>query len=84
MVEWSNLKIGDKVKIVSWPLEYPKEKLHQDTIEFYEWLIKTQAIFTITEIDDFGMPIGTLSRVVDEKEQGEFLTLNHGGIELLE
>lgn len=50
---WRNLKIGDRVRVVAWPAELDEGCLHEETREFYEWLIATGSLLEIVEIDDW-------------------------------
>ncbi len=78
---WHDLRIGDQVRLVAWPNELHKSKMHADTQELYEWLIDTQSVLTIVDIDATGLPYGHVRRVVNGVEQSEYLALNHGGLQ---
>lgn len=80
---WRTLKVGDKVRVVSWPPELQQDLLHEDTRTFYEWLIETQSVLRISEIDSFGLPYGDLWKTVDGKRYYEKVIVNHGGLELI-
>jgi hypothetical protein len=80
---WRDLHIGDKVRIIDWPQEMHKERLHEDTRELYEWLIETKRVLTIITIDEWGLPYGEIVRSVDSIEYHESLALNHGGLEIV-
>lgn len=80
---WRSLNVEDKVRVVAWPQELHRDKLHNETCEFYEWLIATNAVLTIVRIDDCGLPWGKLRRIVDGVEGWESVALNHGGLELV-
>jgi len=60
-----------------------EDRLHQETQEFYRWLIDTKSLLTIVEIDELGMPWGELRRVVNGVEHFERLLLNHAGLKVV-
>lgn len=82
---WRTLRIGDQVKIVEWPVEYPRDRLHPDTVELYEWLIETGAALTIVGVDEDEpkMPWGEVCRFHNGSDAWESVGLNHGGLEIV-
>jgi hypothetical protein len=81
---WRTLKVGDKVRVVHWPEELHEEQMHKETFELYTWLIDTQSVLTIVEIDAWGWPEGRICRVVNGVDQSEYIHLNHSGLEIVE
>ena len=80
---WKTLTIGDKVRIVTWPIELNKDLLHAETIGTYEWLVTSGEILTIDKIDECGLPFGRVSRSLATARLWEFVALNHSGIEIV-
>lgn len=81
---WRTLKVGDRVRILSWPQEMHRDRLDCGTQELYDWLIDTQTVLIITSIDYAGLPYVEINRIVDGTERFEYLALNHGSIGLVE
>lgn len=81
MLDWQNLRLGDRVVISEWPPELHKEKLHAETIELYEWLIASKRPLTVVKVDMFGIPYGRVEREVNIVE---YLGLNHGGLQYIQ
>lgn len=80
---WHHLTIGDRVRVVAWPPEMRRELLHPETLEFYQWLVDTRSILEVTSVDETGLPWGSLTRLMDGKEQYESVILNHGSLEFV-
>ena len=80
---WRSLKVGDRVRVVAWPAELDEGYLHEETREFYEWLIATGSILEIVEIDDWDLPFGEIGRSVDGVELYDKVALNHGCLEVV-
>jgi hypothetical protein len=59
---WKSLKVGDSVRLVTWPSELYPDRCHRETIEFYNWLLSSGNALTIEEVDENGMPWGTVVR----------------------
>ncbi len=81
---WHALKVGDKVKVGEWPQELREETLHEETRELYRWLIETNSILTVVKMDECGLPLGEIVRIVNGVETFETLLLNHGGLEIVQ
>ena len=79
---WRELRIGDSVQVVSWPVELVRERLHRETIELYEWLIETGTQLIVKKVDHLGIPYGQVHREDDVGEVYEYIGLNHSGIRL--
>ena len=79
---WRELRIGDHVQVVSWPVELVRERLHRETIELYEWLLETGTKLIVKKFDHLGIPYGEVRRKrKDEiREVYEYIGLNHSGI----
>jgi len=80
---WRDLRVGDRVTIIDWPIEYPRERLHPETQELYEWLIGSGTPLEIVEINRDAFPVGRVDRNSDGELMVEYLTLDHGGLQLL-
>lgn len=82
--KWRQLKVGDKVRVVSWPRELSRTRMHTETVELYELLIASQILLTVSDIDESGIPTGTTA-IADEKgDRTEYLLLNHSGIQVVQ
>lgn len=79
---WRTLKVGDRVRVVAWPPELHRDRLHRETIALYEWLVDAGSELTISRIDSFGLPYGRVCRVADGVEYREEIALNHSEIEV--
>ena len=80
---WRNLNIGDKVRVTEWPSDMHRDRLHAESQELLDWLIDTQSVLTVTEIDSFGLPFGEIARMVNGNEQFEYWGLNHEGLDII-
>ena len=78
---WRTLMIDDRVRVIEWPAELREDELAPETRDLYRWLVETGAVLKIVKIDEFGLPQGEVSRVVNGERQWEFLLLNHSGLQ---
>ena len=82
---WEQIQIGDRVRVTGWPPEFSRERLHEETIAFYEYLIESEAVLDVVRKDDFGIPYGELHIVqVDGSECWHEVGLNHGCVEVVD
>jgi len=77
---WRELRIGDRVQVVSWPEELVRERLHRETIELYEWLLETGTYLIVEKFDHLGIPYGKVLREDEIGQVHEYAGLNHSGI----
>lgn len=80
-VEWQELNIGDRVRVTSWPSELSRDRMHQETVAFYDWLIETGAVLEVVNRDHLGIPYGEAHITDNGTERWETIGLNHGAIE---
>lgn len=80
---WRNLRIGDRVRVVSWPLGLDQNLMSEELRDLYMWLIATQQTLTITKIDHIGLPWGEIIIVLDGEEHVHQFALDHGGLEVV-
>jgi hypothetical protein len=80
---WRDLRVGNQVRVISWPEALHVDRLHSATRDLYQWLIGTGDILTIVESDEYSVPYGHLIRRVDGVEQYECVALNHSGRETI-
>lgn len=80
---WRELQVGDRVQFVHFPCEFSDDEytMHDETREAYRHLIETNAILTISKLDDDGYPWVSFE-IADQQNQVEYhsLMLNHDGI----
>jgi hypothetical protein len=80
---WQSLSIGDKVRVVKWPTELIRDRMHRETSELYDWLIENRCMLTIVEKDFWRLPYWKICRSEGGIEFTEYLALNHDGIEVV-
>jgi hypothetical protein len=77
------LQVGDRVRVVAWPPEFERSRLHAETTRFYERVIEEGIVLKVSRIDDFGVPYGDVMVVTDGIEEWHSVGLNHSEVEVV-
>lgn len=79
-VDWKQLKIGDVVRVYSWPIELVRERLHPSTQRIYDDVILRSLTLEVVRIDHIGIPYGKVD-LGEASNCSEYVALNHSRIE---
>ncbi len=73
--------VGDHVRVIGWPPEFHRERLHPETVTFYERIIKERIVLEVSRIDHFGIAYADVMIVCGGEEQWHSIALNHSAVE---
>lgn len=77
--QWQDLRLGDRIHFIEWPVELKRANLHEETVKLYDWLIESGEELCVVEIGKDGIPVARLERHADGELKSEYLMVNHGG-----